>query len=507
MLSKLHTELLRLPTLLGYHVELTLVALVVGILISIPLAIFAWRVKSLQGPLLGAAGIIQTVPSLALLALMVPLLGMIGFLPAIIALCLYSILPILRNTVTGLAGVDPAIVEAARGVGMTNNQMLRRVQLPLAAPVIIAGIRTSTVWVVGIATLSTPVGQPSLGNYIFQGLQTQNHVATLTGVVAAALLAIALDLLIRGIELAVTRRSRPLGALSATGLLVIMGFAAMPFISFGSTHSGGSAVQVGAKTFTEQYILSEAMAQQLEDAGLIVHKNSGMGSTILFNALAQDNIDCYIDYTGTIWSNIMKRSDTPGPKKVLQEMTAFLKENYGIVCLGPIGFENAYAFAMRRDRAAELNIKTLADLAAAAPKLSLGSDYEFFARPEWTAVRDAYHLDFKDRLSLDSSLMYAAVREGQVDAITAFSTDGRIAAYDLLVLKDPKHALPPYDAVLLLSPRAAANPRIFEALKPLVGTIDNARMRQANKAVDLDGKAIPLVARTLLPRALPATRP
>jgi osmoprotectant transport system permease protein len=189
-------------------------------------------------------------------------------------------------------------------------------------------------------------------------------------------------------------------------------------------------------------------------------------------------------------------------------MAAFLKKEYGVVCLGRIGFENAYAFAMCRDRAAQLHIKTIADLAAAAPKMSLGSDYEFFARPEWTAVRDAYHLNFKAQRSMDSSFMYQALQQGQLDAITAFSTDGRIAAYDLVLLKDPRHALPPYDAVLLLSPHAARNPRIVEALKPLVGAIDNEALRQANKAVDLDGRPVTAVAHELVESiAPPATQP
>lgn len=497
-MSNLHAQLLRLPTLLGYHVELTLIALAVGILISIPLAIIASRVRPLQGPLLGAAGVIQTVPSLALLALMVPLLGMIGFIPALIALCLYSILPILRNTVTGLAGVDPAIVEAARGMGMTQNQMLRRVQLPLAAPVIIAGIRTSTVWVVGIATLSTPVGQPSLGNYIFQGLQTQNHVATLTGVIAAALLAIVLDQLIRGLELAAARRNRALAAASVVGLAIVMGVGIAPLISFGASGPSEKIVHVGAKTFTEQYILADVMANRLDDAGLVAVKKGGMGSIILFNALAQNNVDCYVDYTGTIWANVMKRTDEPGPDAVYEQMKAFLAKKYGILCLGRLGFANAYAFAMMPRRAEQLHIRTIADLAAVAPTLSCGSDYEFFARPEWTAVRDAYHLHFKSQRSMDSSLMYAALRQGEVDVLTAFSTDGRIAAYHLRVLKDPKHALPPYDAVLLLSPHAAKNPQIVEALKPMVGSISDDDMRNANKAVDLDGKSISQAAEELM---------
>ncbi|MEC7768955.1 MAG: ABC transporter permease, partial [Acidobacteriota bacterium] len=187
-------QLALLPAYLTGHVQLTLVALLLGTIISVPLGIAATRVRWLEQVVLGAAGIIQTVPSLALLAIMVPVLAAIqvqsiGYLPAIIGLTLYSTLPILRNTVIGIAGVDPAYTEAAKGVGMTRGQQLWWVELPLAMPVIVGGLRTSTVWVVGMATLSTPVGATSLGNYIFSGLQTRNYTAVMVGSVAAALLA------------------------------------------------------------------------------------------------------------------------------------------------------------------------------------------------------------------------------------------------------------------------------------------------------------------------------
>jgi osmoprotectant transport system permease protein len=208
-----------LPGLLAGHLLLSMSALVIGIAISVPLGILVTRRPSLRAPVLAFAGLIQTVPSIALLALMVLLLGgMIGFVPAFIALTLYSLLPVLRNTVVGILKIDPALTEAAQGVGMTDRQSLMWVELPLAAPMIIAGIRIATVWVIGMATLSTPVGAPSLGNYIFLGLQTRNFAAVLFGCVFAAALAIVLDRLIHLMERAASLRSRRLTWFAAIGV-------------------------------------------------------------------------------------------------------------------------------------------------------------------------------------------------------------------------------------------------------------------------------------------------
>lgn len=524
----IYQQLELLPERLGWHVLLTLAALACGIVISLPVAIIAFRRRTLRGPLLGVASVIQTVPSLALLALMYLLVSRIGFWPAFIALVLYSILPILRNTVTGLIGVDPAMVEAARGVGMTEGQVLRKVQLPLAAPMIIAGIRTSAVWLVGIATLSTPVGQESLGNYIFEGLQLRNNAAVATGVFAAAGLAIVLDLLIRLMEMASERRSGVMAALAALGLCVVMGGGLAPLLveTFGGRsaaaaaaglaaattlptdaalagggNGGGGECVVGAKTFTEQYILASLLRQRLDDCGFRARRVQGMGSTILFDALSNGNIDCYVDYSGTIWATVMKRTEAPSsPEAALAQVSQYLKDQYGIVCVGRLGFENAYALAMSRARADELGVHTLADLADLAPRLRLGGDYEFFGRPEWKKVSQTYGLEFAKTIGLDSTLMYQAVRDGQVDVVAAFSSDGRIAAYDLRVLKDPRHAFPPYDAILLVSPQAAVRQGFVQSLRPLIGGIDDEAMRQANKMVDLDHQTPQAAATYLLKR-------
>lgn len=484
------SQLVFLPDYLSSHLLLTVAALTAGIAISLPLAALVVRVRSLAGPVLAVASVIQTIPGLALLALMVPLLGRIGLVPALMALVLYSVLPVLRNAVTGALEVDPDVVEAARGIGMTETQMLLRVQLPLAAPVIVAGIRTASVWTVGMATLSTPVGATSLGNYIFSGLQTQNMAAVLLGCAAAAALAIGLDSLIRLAELASRRRDPRLAIASLLCLTLAVGLGSWPRVSEALRGGTRPPAVIGAKTFTEQYILVRLIGDRLRADGFEVDVRDSLGSTVVFDALAAGEIDVYVDYSGTIWANHMRRADAPAAAQLLEEMARWLDREHGIYALGPLGFENAYALAMRRDRAQELGIRTLQDLSGRSPSLRIGGDYEFFARPEWVAVRDRYGLAFAEQRSFDSTLMYPAVVEGQVDVISAFSSDGRIAAFDLLVLKDPLEALPPYDAVLLVSPAARRRPDLIAALRPLVGKIDDEQMRRANKLVDMDGRSV-----------------
>jgi osmoprotectant transport system permease protein len=406
----------------------------------------------------------------------------------------------LRNTVTGIAGVDAAIVEAARGVGMTDRQRLLRVELPLALPVIVAGVRTATVWVVGTATLATPVGATSLGNFIFSGLQTRNFTAVLVGSFAAAGLAICLDGLIRLLEVGLVRRSRARIAASATGLLLLCAYAAGAVIAEGRS-SGERPVVVGAKTFTEQYILSELIAQRIvSETGLPTRAAQSLGSTVAFDALESGEIDVYVDYSGTIWATIMKRKDLPSDRSaVLAGVEAFLDEEHGITLVGALGFENTYALGMRAVQASELGIASISDLAADASALEIGGDYEFFARPEWRALEAEYGLRFAQQRSMDSALMYQAAAAGEVDVISAFSTDGRIAAFDLTLLEDDRGVIPPYDAIVLASARLARErPEVLAALGSLTGRIDAATMQRMNHAVDEQGESPATVAATFL---------
>jgi osmoprotectant transport system permease protein len=484
----------RLPDYLGQHVIVSVTALALGLAISLPLAILATRSARLRWPLLAFASVIQTIPGLALLALFYPLLlglsaltetafgggfSALGFLPSVLALMLYSMLPVLRNTITGIEGIDPSVKAAALGVGMTRSQSLWMVELPLALPVIMAGIRTAAVWVIGTATLSTPVGQTSLGNYIFAGLQTQNWVSVLFGCFAAAILALVVDQLLALMENGVAARRRSRILAGGLGLALVLIAALAPALSRTS-----ATYVVGGKTFTEQYILASLMQDRLRANGLSASRRDGLGSTVIFNALAGGEIDVYVDYSGTIWANHMCRTDAKPRADVLKELGAWLRKERGIELLGSLGFENAYALAMRRTRADELGIRTIADLAARSGELEIGGDYEFFDRPEWSALRDAYGLKFRQRRQMDSTFMYGAVANGDVDVISAFSSDGRIARFDLVVLEDPKQALPPYDAVILIAPARAKDQALRRALSPLIGTIDVELMQQTNLRAD-----------------------
>src|ERR1700752_760823 len=500
--------LAHLPDYLGNHVRVSVTALALGLAVSLPLAILSRNRPVLRGALLGLASIVQTVPGLALLALFYPLLlalaavtlswfgfafSAFGFLPAVLALALYSMLPVVRNTITGLNGVDADLLQAAQAVGMTERQSLFTVELPLALPVMMAGIRTAAVWVIGSATLSTPIGQTSLGNYIFAGLQTQNWVFVLFGCIAAALLALLVDQLLALIESGLRNRSRLRAALGGVGIAALVAATLVPTLALKS-----SSYIVGAKTFAEQYVLSALMAQRLRAAGLAATSREGLGSKAIFDALASGDIDVYVDYSGTLWANQFHRTDIKPRDELLAELRGILaKQN--ITLSGELGFENAYALVMPRKRAAELGIKSIAALASRASTMSIAGDYEFFSRPEWAALQKAYGLSLRAQRQMQPDFMYAAVASGEVDVIAGYTSDGLIAKYDLVALEDPRHAIPPYDAVLLLAPKRAGDEQLKDALQPLLGRIDIAAMREANlRAAGNDSASSPdAVARWL----------
>lgn len=496
----MNEQLALLPRLLTAHLELSLFALLLGVCISVPMGVVASRRPWLGHVVLSAAGVVQTVPSLALLALMVPLLGAlgaenIGFLPAFVALVLYTVLPVLSNTVTALNQLPPALTEAARGVGMSPWQQLVRVELPVSLPVIVVGIRTATVWTVGAATLATPVGADSLGNLIFSGLQTRNVNAVLVGCMGAAALALSLDGLGKLLLVGIERRRRPLTALAVSAFAALYIFAGVSLLS---SRTAKAELVVGAKTFTEQYILSELLVHRIEQrTGSSARVRASLGSSVLFDALVTDAVDAYVDYSGTIWSTVMKRTELPRDRaKMVEEIKRYLASEHGVTLVANLGFENSYALAMRRSRAQELQVRSIGDLARVSGKLSMGADYEFFSRPEWKALEASYGLELREQRSMDPSLMYQAVAQGSVDVISAFSSDGRVAAYDLVVLEDNLGTIPPYDAIVLASRRLTErHPDVLAALATLEHKLSAEQMRNMNLAVDIDHELPSEVAR------------
>ena len=481
---------------LAEHVLLSAAAVALGLVLALPLAVWASRSPSVAKLALGFASLVQTIPALALLALFFPILlgaraifgeGLptLGFLPAWLALGLYALLPILRNAVTALINIDAEAIEAADGLGMTSWQKLRLVEAPLAAPYIMAGIRTASVWTIGAATLATTIGQRSLGDPIFAGLQTQNWVLVLAGCIASAGLALTADALLGLVERGFAKRRPRLSLAGAAWALTGIAAAGLSLADWRDGPAQDTVV-IGAKSFSEQYIIARAIGSLLEDAGYQVEYREGLGSAVVHNAVTTGAIDIYVDYTGTLWTNALGRTDNPGRGAMYDEITRWEEVSSGTRVLGRLGFENAYGLAMRRDVAQARSITSIADLAATAPQLTMGGDPEWFERPEWAAVRDAYDLTFGDQRTFSPTFMYTALESGEADVISAYTSDGRIAANDLTVLADPRDALPAYDAILLLSPDSARDQRLVATLSPLIGAINVETMREANYAVDRD---------------------
>ena len=502
-----------LPDYLAQHVLLCATALALGVILALPIVVLASRYPRLQFQALTAANLVQPIPGLALLALFYPLLlgisafttflfgfgiPALGFLPSVMALTLYSMLPILRNGVAGFNGIDPVVIEGADAVGMTPRQRLLRVEAPLAAPIVMAGLRTAAVWTIGTATLSTAVGQTSLGNYIFSGLLTENWLFVLFGCVAASALAFVTDQLLGLIETGLARRRRN------RIYLGFVGMAAGVAISIASLAARPTTTYlIGAKNFSEQFILADLISQQLKRVDAGSKHREGLGSAIVFRALANSEIDVYVDYVGTLWTNVMGRRDVQPRAAMLQELTRWMAADYGVLVLGSLGLENAYGLAMRPDRAAALGVRTIDDLSRHAPELKLGADLEFLSRPEWSLLRDAYGLKFASERSFNPTFMYRAIAEGDVDVISAFTSDGRITAERLVVLDDTRHAIPDYDAVVLIAPKRSSDRLLIGAITPLIGKISIASMREANLMVDRDiDKATPGKAADFLARAI-----
>jgi osmoprotectant transport system permease protein len=513
----------------GQHIMLTGVSTLLAIAIGIPLGILASRRAWAEQPLLAGIGILQTIPSLAMLALLLTLLQQIGALPAIIALTLYALLPIARNTVTGLKGISPAIIEAARGVGMTSAQRLRIVELPLALPVLLAGVRTAAVVGVGIATLSAFIGAGGLGQFINRGLALSSTDLILLGAIPSALLALAVDGSIGAFQWGVERHRHARtpaavwfarAAVALPVLILLLGAAAY-WAPAGSTarplaaKAAGSAgtLRIGAKNFTESLLLAEMIADLVEArTSLNVERRFGLGGTMIaHNALNEGAIDLYVEYTGTALTTILGRPAMQNPDKVFDAVSAAYKKRFGLIWLPPFRINNAYALAVRRAEAEKHGWRTISDLAADAGSLVAGFTPEFSQRPDgYPGLKQAYGLEFADVQDIEAALMYRAVAAGEIDVISAYATDGRIAALNLILLEDDRKFLPPYFAAAVIrQPALESHPEIAKLVSALTEVIDQNTIRALNWAVDGEKRNPAAVAEEFLrsQKLLPAVAP
>jgi osmoprotectant transport system permease protein len=497
-----------LAGLLGQHVFLVFVSTVAAVVLGVPIGILAARQPRLGAPVVWLANVAQTIPSLAMFGFLLPLpfVGGLGARVAISVLVLYALLPIIRTTVAGMRSVDPALIEAGMALGMTSSQLFRRVELPLALPSIVAGIRVATVIGVGTATIAAAVGAGGLGEYIFRGLSMVEPTVILAGAVPAAVLALTFDgtltLIERGIRRAIeTGGSRRPRARLALVTLCLVAAGAVVYAAMRPTRE---VIRVGSKNFTEQIILGELLAQTIEtQAGVAVERRLNLGGTFICDrALRSGDIDVYVEYSGTALTAVFHQPVQTDPRQVLEA----IRQQYaqaGLTLLDPLGFENTFAILVRGDDAASLHLETIGDVAPLAGKWRAGFGYEFLQRADgYPGLAKAYGLHFgSPPRAMDLSLIYRALSERQVDLIAGDATSGLIEAYDLRMLRDDRRYFPPYDAVpIARRAMLLAHPEVRQALSTLAGRVSVADMRRMNRAVDADHKDPAVVVREFLGR-------
>jgi osmoprotectant transport system permease protein len=491
--------------LIGQHVLLVAVSVLAAIAIGVPVGVAAARRPRLSAPLVGFANLVQTVPSLAMFGFLlpVPLIGGIGPRAAVVVLILYGLLPIIRMTIAGLTGVDRSVREAGLAMGMTPRQLLYQVELPLAFPSIVAGVRVAAVVAVGSATIAAAIGAGGLGEYIYRGLSMVDTTVILAGAIPAALLALALDGLLLWTERELGRR-RP-ERRWRQAVLPLLTLAAGALVLGGALQSrSDEAIVVGSKNFTEQLILGEIVAQAIErDTGLPVRRRLNLGGTLICDrALLTGDIDVYVEYTGTALTAVFHEPVAADPGTVLETVRARYART-GRAVLEPLGFDNTFAILVRGQDARERQLRTIEDAAREAPGWRAGFGYEFLERPDgFPGLAKAYGLRFLEPPRvMDLTLTYRALASGQVDLIAGDATAGLIRALDLVALEDNRRFFPPYDAVpVARSDTLLRHPQVREALERLAGRITADDMRAMNHAADAGREAPGTIARRFLER-------
>jgi osmoprotectant transport system permease protein len=490
------------------HLLLVLIATGAAAVVGIPAGIVLTRRASLAKPVLAVANVLQTIPSLALFGFLIPVLGSygIGRVPAIIALFLYSLLPIIRNTFTGINGVDPAVREAARGMGMTDWQMLVQVELPLAMNVIVAGVRVATVISIGTATIAAAIGAGGLGTYIFRGLRTVDRTLILAGAIPAAIMALVADFALGSLERllspgnAVASQTRRKWVL-ATGAVVVTA-ALITFLSIGASPRVGAQVVVGSKDFTESRILSELIAQTIEaKTDMKVKQATELSGDLCHRELVAGQIDLYVEYTGTAFTAILKHQPISDPRAVYDQVKRDYESRFNLEWLAPLGFDNTFAILVRGEEARRLQVKTISEAARYAPEWRAGFGQDFMSRQDgYPGFARTYGLKFtQPPREMDLSLSYQALANGQVDLIAGNSTDGLIDKLGLFQLEDDRHYFPPYEAApVVRSETLERYPRLRDAINSLAGKITNEQMRKLNYAVDGDRRDVKEVVREFL---------
>ncbi|AXI67062.1 glycine/betaine ABC transporter permease [Streptococcus suis] len=476
------------------HLRISLLALIIAIAIAVPLGLILSSKKRLTEWSLQITGIFQTIPSLALLGLFIPFMG-IGTLPAVVALVIYAIFPILQGTLTGLGEIDPSLEEAATAFGMNKWEKLKKFKLALAMPILMSGIRTASIMIIGTATLAALVGAGGLGSFILLGIDRNDSALILIGAVSSAVLAVLFGY---GIRLLQDKKPKTI-LLALLVTLFTVGASYVPMLNFSTKQ-----LVIAGKLGAEPEILINMYKLLIEDqTDIKVEIKPNFGKTsFLYEALKSGSIDIYPEYTGTITSTLLKNSPTDlstNPEEVYAYAKEAILEQDGLMYLAPMAFQNTFALAVTEDYAQKNGIEKISDLAKVQETAVAGFSLEFNDREDGNiGLKNLYNLQLNVK-TMEPALRYEAIKSGNVQIIEAYSTDSKVVTYKLKILEDDKQLFPPYQAAPLLSKETLEKyPELEQVLGVLAGNISTEEMTRMNYAVDVEGKSAEQVAREYL---------
>lgn len=473
------------------HLQISLLAIGIAIIIGGLFGLFISEFQKAAKPTLGLVNFLYTIPSISMLGFLIPFSG-VGNATAVIALTVYALLPMVRNTYTGMTNVDPAILEAAKGMGSTRMQILFRIRLPLAMPVIMSGIRSMVTMTIALAGIASFIGAGGLGVAIYRGITTNQAAMTMAGSLLTALLALVMDFLFGFIERRMTKRSarakRTNRILGLAALILLLVFVLAAALRQGQRET----LHIATKPMTEQYILGEMLDILIEqDTDLEVELTQGVGggTSNIWPAMESGEFDLYPEYTGTAWNMVLKREGLY-TEELFAEMEQEYEDEYSMQWVGMYGFNNTYGLVVRREIAEQYGLKTYSDLAAVSDQLIFGAEYDFFEREDgYDALCETYGLSFKETMDLDIGLKYQALNQGRIDVMVVFTTDGQLSASDVTVLEDDKQFYPSYlCGNIIRSEVIEEHPELTGVFEKVSGLISDSDMAQMNYQVETEGR-------------------
>lgn len=491
--------------LLIQHILLSLGAIIIITIIGLGTGIGILHKSKLRRIILGLVNFLYTIPSIAMFGLFIPLIG-IGYGNALVVLVIYGLLPVIRNTYTGLSEVDPLLLDAAKGMGATPRQVFLRIRWPLAFPTILSGFRTMVVMTIALAGLASFIGAGGLGQAIYRGINTNNSSLILVGSISVALLALVADLSIGAIEnslkLKVKKTEKKNRFVKYFGMLILAALVLFVVLK-NSSHSSGKEIVVASKPTAEQYILGEIISQMIEsntDIQVIRKFGIGGGTSNIHPAILKGEIDIYPEYTGTAWLFVLKKPQINHPDSLYAALKAIYAKQFKLEWVCRLGFNNSFTLALPEIVAQKENIRTFSELAAKSNQFVFGAEFDFFEREDgFTGLNKVYPFHFKNKVELDVNLKFQALENHTVDVINAFSTDSRIRQMNLRVLKDDRLFFPAYQAGIVIRNKTKQKYLELNGLfDRLEGLIDDATMLQLNYEVEIEKKSPGEVAQAFL---------